>query len=68
MNKRFSCAWKLKIVASGLCESITQEFTALMRDRDLNGLSDWMHKATATGVWTSRFRAASPARASFRHP
>ena len=48
--------------------SITQEFTALMRDRDLNGLSDWMHKATATGVWTSRFRAASPARASFRHP
>jgi len=91
---------------------ITQQFSALMRDRDLNGLSDWMHKATATGipamkffvkglrrdqaavnaafslpwsngpgrrpstssqahqtadVWTSRFRAASPPRSSFRH-
>jgi transposase len=30
--------------------SITQEFTALMRDRDLNALSDWMDKASATGI------------------
>jgi len=35
--------------------SITQEFSALMRDRDLNGLSGWMHKATATGIPAMKF-------------
>lgn len=30
--------------------SITSEFAALMRNRDLNGLADWMHKAIATGI------------------
>jgi len=35
--------------------SITQEFTALMRDRDFHGLSDWMQKATATGIPAMKF-------------
>jgi len=35
--------------------SITQEFSALMRDRDSNGLSGWMHKATATGIPAMKF-------------
>ncbi len=35
--------------------SITQEFSTLMRDRDLNGLSGWMHKATATGIPAMKF-------------
>ena len=30
--------------------SITSEFAALMRNRDLNGLGDWMHRAIATGI------------------
>ena len=30
--------------------SITSEFSALMRNRDLNGLGDWMHRAIATGI------------------
>lgn len=36
----------------GICalRSITSEFSALMRNRDLNGLTDWMHRATATGI------------------
>ena len=35
--------------------SITQEFLALMRDRDSDGLSGWMHKATATGIPAMKF-------------
>ena len=30
--------------------SITYEFSTLMRNRDLNGLTDWMHRAIATGI------------------